>query len=187
MDRAGTGGAESLSTLLQVERDRLLDGVEGERLDQMHAAEEQGRVYAAWNAVCDGTREGDHVTGLCYLARENKLLVYMDSPSWTQEMTMLREIIRARMERAGAKVDGLIFKTSAAGYRSAGERRGDAARTAHDRAASSPAPVPLSEEERGEVDSLTDGIGDEHLRRALKKAMVASLEWSKSKEIANAS
>lgn len=43
-----------------------------------------------------GTREGRHVTGLRYLPESNELLVYLDSPSWTQEMTLLREIIRAR-------------------------------------------------------------------------------------------
>ncbi len=31
-------------------------------------------------------------------------------------MTLLREIIRARMERAGAHVDGLVFKTTAPGH-----------------------------------------------------------------------
>ena len=45
------------------------------------------------------------MTGLRYLPESNELLVYLDSPSWTQEMTLLREIIRARMERAGAHVD----------------------------------------------------------------------------------
>ncbi|MFR3878138.1 MAG: hypothetical protein ACLTYW_08320 [Collinsella sp.] len=53
------------------------------------------------------------MTGLRYLPESNELLVYLDSPSWTQEMTLLREIIRARMERAGAHVDGLVFKTTA--------------------------------------------------------------------------
>ena len=73
-----------------------------ERRAQMEAAEESRAVYRAWNAVCSGTREGRHVTGLRYLPESNELLVYLDSPSWTQEMTLLREIIRARMERAGA-------------------------------------------------------------------------------------
>lgn len=56
------------------------------------------------------------MTGLRYLPESNELLVYLDSPSWTQEMTLLREIIRARMERAGAHVDGLVFKTTAPGH-----------------------------------------------------------------------
>lgn len=72
-----------------------------ERLERMRKAEAARGVYRAWNAVCGGTREGEHVTGLRYLSDQNKLLVYLDDAVWTQEMTMLREIIRARMEREG--------------------------------------------------------------------------------------
>ncbi len=82
----------------------------------MEAAEQSRAIYRAWNTVCAGTREGRHVTGLRYLPEPNELLVYLDSPSWTQEMTLLREIIRARMERVGAHVDGLVFKTTAPGH-----------------------------------------------------------------------
>ena len=38
-------------------------------------------MYRAWNAVCGGTREGGHVTGLRYLPESNKLLVYADEPA----------------------------------------------------------------------------------------------------------
>ena len=85
---------------LDAERQRILAAATPERRAQMEAAEESRAVYRAWNAVCSGTREGRHVTGLRYLPESNELLVYLDSPSWTQEMTLLREIIRARMERA---------------------------------------------------------------------------------------
>ena len=105
----------AFSGFLNAERQRILAAATPERRAQMEAAEESRAVYRAWNAVCSGTREGRHVTGLRYLPESNELLVYLDSPSWTQEMTLLREIIRARMERAGAHVDGLVFKTTAPG------------------------------------------------------------------------
>ena len=91
----------AFSGFLNAERQRILAAATPERRAQMEAAEESRAVYRAWNAVCSGTREGRHVTGLRYLPESNELLVYLDSPSWTQEMTLLREIIRARMERAG--------------------------------------------------------------------------------------
>ena len=117
---------------LDAERQRILAAATPERRAQMEAAEESRAVYHAWNAVCSGTREGRHVTGLRYLPESNELLVYLDSPSWTQEMTLLREIIRARMERAGAHVDGLVFKTTAAGSACRPKR----CRTCRDRAPS---------------------------------------------------
>lgn len=91
----------AFSGFLNAERQRILAAATPKRRAQMEAAEESRTVYRAWNAVCSGTREGRHVTGLRYLPESNELLVYLDSPSWTQEMTLLREIIRARMERAG--------------------------------------------------------------------------------------
>lgn len=87
----------AFSGFLNAERQRILASATPERRAQMEAAEESRTVYRAWNAVCSGTREGRHVTGLRYLPESNELLVYLDSPSWTQEMTLLREIIRARM------------------------------------------------------------------------------------------
>ena len=143
---------------------------------QMEAAEESRAVYRAWNAVCSGTREGRHVTGLRYLPESNELLVYLDSPSWTQEMTLLREIIRARMERAGAHVDGLVFKTTAPGHTppAAKERLRPAATERP------PAPhADLSDAERTEIERQVAPIEDQKLREALENAMRASAEWAK--------
>ena len=83
----------------------------------MLAAERTREVYRAWNAVCAHTREGSHATGLHYRPETNELIVYMDSAAWTQEMTMLREIIRARIV-TGVDVAGLVFMTSKEGYAS---------------------------------------------------------------------
>ena len=140
----------AFSGFLNAERQRILAAATPERRAQMEAAEESRAVYRAWNAVCSGTREGRHVTGLRYLPESNELLVYLDSPSWTQEMTLLREIIRARMERAGAHVDG------------------------------PPAPhADLSDAERTEIERQVAPIEDQKLREALENAMRASAEWAK--------
>ena len=165
------------------ERSRLLTDASEERVEQFHAAEGRRRVYEAWNTVCGGTREGSHVTGLHYVAESNKLIVYMDSAAWVQEMTMLREIIRARMEMVGVKVDGIVFRTSREGYHPSQRTFATARRDAGSDVASSDGPrEDLTAEERAEVSRMAAQIDDPKLKKALEKAMVASLEWSKATE-----
>ncbi|MDO4436535.1 MAG: DciA family protein [Coriobacteriaceae bacterium] len=133
--RPGTGGLRStgggragknegrlnatagLGDFINAERSRLFDGATPERRAQFKQAERRRDVYQAWNAVCANTREGKHVTGLHFVAERNELVVYTDGASWTQELTMMREIIRARMERAGAAVDSILVKTTRPNYR----------------------------------------------------------------------
>lgn len=166
----------AFSGFLNAERQRILAAATPERRAQMEAAEESRAVYRAWNAVCSGTREERHVTGLRYLPESNELLVYLDSPSWTQEMTLLREIIRARMERAGAHVDGLVFKTTAPGHTPpAAKERLHPATTERP-----PAPhTDLDDAEREEIERQVAPIEDQKLREALENAMRASAEWAK--------
>ena len=148
----------AFSGFLNAERQRILAAATPERRAQMEAAE---------------------VTGLRYLPESNELLVYLDSPSWTQEMTLLREIIRARMERAGAHVDGLVFKTTAPGHTPpAAKQRLRPATTERP-----PAPhADLSEAERTEIERQVAPIEDQKLREALENAMRASAEWAKGVE-----
>ena len=73
-------GTVAFGGFLDAERQRILAAATPERRAQMEAAEESRAVYRAWNAVCSGTREGRHVTGLRYLPESNELLVYLDSP-----------------------------------------------------------------------------------------------------------
>ncbi len=170
-------GTVAFGGFLDAERQRILAAATPERRAQMEAAEESRAVYRAWNAVCSGTREGRHVTGLRYLPESNELLVYLDSPSWTQEMTLLREIIRVRMERVGAHVDGLVFKTTAPGHNTppAAKERLRPSETERP-----PAPhADLSGAERAEIERQVSPIEDQKLREALENAMRASAEWAK--------
>lgn len=174
-----------LDAYLGGERRRIIDAATPERLEQMHAAERTREVYRAWNAVCGGTREGGHVTGLRYLPESNKLLVYADAPAWTQELTMLREIIRTRMAREGVDLDGFVFRTSRPGY------GGEAVQRKHRPQASTPvrpsvAPhAALSQEEDAALDAAVAPLEDKRLRDALKSAMRASLEWKKGQSAGN--
>lgn len=105
-----------LGDFINSERSRLFDGATPERRRQFEQAERRHDIYRAWNQICANTREGRHVTGLHYVAERDELIVYADGASWTQELTMMREIIRARMERLGGAVGNIVVKTTRPGY-----------------------------------------------------------------------
>lgn len=186
-DRAGE--THSLADFLPAERRRIMDGASETRRAQMRAAEARGRVFQAWNDVCAGTREGAHVTGLHYAAESDELIVYADGATWVAELTMMREIIRARMHLRGVDVSDIKVLRSREDY----IRRQPSASPAASAAAAHPAARPprkeaaphrkeaaphrsLSAAEERALDDEVSAIGDTRLRDALKNAIRASLE-----------
>ncbi len=105
-----------LGEFINSEKMRLFDGATPERQAQFRKAERRHVIFQAWNKVCAGTREGKHVTGLHYVAERDELIVYTDGASWTQELTMMREIIRARMDACGGAVGNIVVKTTRPGF-----------------------------------------------------------------------
>lgn len=105
-----------LGEFIGSERMRLFDAATPERQAQFRKAERRHVIFRAWNKVCGGTREGKHVTGLHYVAERDELIVYTDGASWTQELTMMREIIRARMDACGGSVGNIVVKTTRPGF-----------------------------------------------------------------------
>lgn len=194
-----SGETRGLGGYLAEERSRLFDGASPKKREQMLAAERTREVYRAWNAVCAHTREGSHATGLHYRPETNELIVYMDSAAWTQEMTMLREIIRARMAATGVDVAGLVFMTSKEGYASRASSaaagtsgladspaKGPAGSSSAHRAAKTPPPhKDLTPAESAVIDREVSGIKDQRLQEALKSAMKASFEWRKGLDAQN--
>ena len=176
-----TGATVGLSDLMSSERGRLLDHADDTRREQLRAAERQRAVFRAWNEVCANTREGRHVTGLKYLPETNGLLVYAEAGPWATELSMMREVIRARMAVKGVEVSDLIFKTSRGGYATAAERgtRGTAP-LVPDGAKGTVPPVPLTDEESMQLDAAVEPVEDARLKQALRNAMAASVEWKKS-------
>ena len=183
-DRAGE--THSLADFLPAERRRIMDGASETRRAQMRAAEARGRVFQAWNDVCAGTREGAHVTGLHYAAESDELIVYADGATWVAELTMMREIIRARMHLRGVDVSDIKVLRSREDYIRRQPPASPAATAAAvamsgTRSAGSPrkeaAPHRgLSAAEERALDDEVSAIGDTRLRDALKNAMRASLE-----------
>ena len=86
---------------------------------------------------------------------------------------MLREIIRARMERAG-----VVLETSRKDY----EARPYANRATPPIVPPVPRRTPLTTEEEDRLDRDVSPIVDDRLREALKKAMKSSMEWKKGQE-----
>lgn len=178
-DEQRSGESHSLADFLPAERRRIMDGASKARQEQMRAAEATREVYRAWNEVCANTREGSHVTGLHYVPESNELIVYADGSSWVGELTMMREIIRARMYRCGADVSNIKVLLSRGDHRPARPNR-----TASDRAAKKRKTVSnahrLSAAEEAALDEEVSPIEDDRLRQALKSAMKASLEYKVS-------
>lgn len=115
-EKGRLNGTAGLGDFINSECSRLFDGASPERRRQFRQAERRHEVYHAWNQICANTREGKHVTGLHYVPERDELVVYTDGASWTQELTMMREIIRARMERLGGAVSNIVVKTSRPGF-----------------------------------------------------------------------
>lgn len=177
------GGTFELNGYAALARRQIFDAAPPEQQARMRAAEKARGIYRAWNAVCAGTREGEHVTGLRYLSDENELLVYTDGAAWTQEFTMLREIIRARMGHEGADIARIRFRTSKAGFTK--KFASGAGRLPADAAVPKKPTVErheLTPAQDAEISEYVSGISDERLRKALKSAWKASAECSVTKK-----
>ena len=98
------GATQGLGSILEQERRRIYDDATPAKREAFLEAERAREVYRAWNTVCARTREGQHVCGLHFVPETRELIVYVDGSSWVNELTVLREIIRARMEACGVRV-----------------------------------------------------------------------------------
>lgn len=150
-----------------------MDGASPLRRDQMRAAEASRDVYRAWNEVCAATREAAHVTGLHYAPESNELIVYADDATWVSELTMMREIIRARMHRRGVSIADIKVRRSREGFERRYRPRDE--RPARDGKSSVPR-TPLTASQEMALDEEVSPISDTKLREALKNAMKASFE-----------
>lgn len=178
-----TGETRNLADFLPAERRRIMDGANETRREQMRAAEARRDVYRAWNEVCSGTREGAHVTGLHYVPENNELIVYADGSAWVAELSMMREIIRARMYRLGVDIAQIKVQLTKPGYAAPGLSAKASPSAPSRPAKKAPVPrCPLSESASRALDATLAPIEDPRLRDALKKAMKASLEHKITKD-----
>lgn len=138
---------------------------------------DRSRVATAWGQVAGETVSG-HTTG-AHL-RQGELLIYVDSPVWATELSALSEPYRVAInEHMGRNlVRSVRFAVSRKVEQEREWARRDDERTefyAQDKVES----VPLTDNERAQVEASAKSIPDAELREAVIRATVADLEWKK--------
>lgn len=175
------GATQGLGSILEQEKRRIYDDAAPAKREAFLEAERAQEVYRAWNTVCARTREGQHVCGLHFVPETRELIVYVDGSSWVNELTVLREIIRARMEACGVCVSALVFKLSRKGYEPS-RVTSSAAAGAKSSVRTAPPHAELSHADLAAIDARASRIKDEGLQRALKSAMGAGLSLDKARK-----
>lgn len=142
----------------------------------------QARVAAVWAKVA-GASVDQHTTG-AHL-RDGELVVFVDSPVWASELSALSEHYREALEKEIGKdtVHSVRFAVS----RRVDQKRAEETRQAEEekeKSADQVPSVPLTEQERAQVEASAAVIENDELREAAIRATVADLEWKKGIELA---
>lgn len=136
------------------------------------------RATAAWNEVV-GPEIVRHTHGSAL--RDGELLVFVDSPVWANELSVMAEHLRERLNEALG--EELVRSVRFAVSKRVAEER--SARAAEEERREAYAPdearsVPLTAQERAQVEYVASSISDEGLREAAIRAMTRHLEWKKA-------
>jgi hypothetical protein len=118
--------------------------------------------------------------------RDGTLLVYVDSPVWANELSVMAEQYRQRLNEVLGKelVRAIRFTVS----RKVGEEK---RRIAHEEAVEAfyepdeTPSAPLSDQERAQVEHVAAEIDDEELRETVIKAITGHLERKKGTQLQN--
>jgi hypothetical protein len=137
----------------------------------------QARVMDAWAEVA-GHSVLAHTTG-AHL-REGELVIHVDSPVWATELSALSENYRGAVnEKLGKEmVRAVRFSVSRKVAQQRAESQRESEAEASYREDDVPS-VPLTDNERAQIEASVSGIGDSELREAVLRATVADLEWKK--------
>jgi hypothetical protein len=144
-----------------------------------HGRRHEGEVVAAWPAAC-GEEIAAHT--LCHSFKEGELLVFVDTPTWANELSLMAEELRGRLDGVvpDAGVREIRFVVS--------KRVADAARAADEERLTTAGPdadvvpAPLSDEELAEIERASKGIADADLRAAAEALMRRDMELKKGRE-----
>ncbi len=148
------------------------------KLDRANkGAYQQVMASRAWESVA-GQATLAHTTG-AHL-REGEMVVFVDSPLWATELTSLSEQYRQALNTEIGKevVKSVRFTVSRKVQEH--QRREAAEKEAGEFYSEDKVdPVPLTDEERRQVESSAAAIEDEELREAVLRATIADLQWKK--------
>jgi hypothetical protein len=154
------------------------------RLDKTGEGRERSRAIAAWRQVA-GAEVFSHARG--FALRDGELLVFVDSSTWANELSVLSEHYRTAVnERLGKEAVGSMrFAVSKKVAQETGFEREDEAAEAESRRDRVP-PVPLTANEREQLSLMAAAVKSEKLRETVVAAATAHLEWRKGIEAHNA-
>ena len=154
------------------------------RLDRTGEVAGKARAIAAWRNVA-GDEIAAHARG--FALRDRELLVFVDSPVWANELSVLSENYRVAVnERLGKELVGSIRFTVSRKVEEGladdaeDDRRDEAVRRDLVR------PIKATEAEVEGVRRMAATVSNPALREAVVAAAVAHLEWRKGIEAHNA-
>ena len=144
----------------------------------------QAAIIDAWPSIT-GEKIAGHtrVEGL----REGELLVSVDSAVWANELSLMGEKLRSRLNRnVGQELVRSIRFTVSQSVEEERDERGIEAEADRRYGGAKVEPIALTDEEMLIVERSIEGIADEELRSAAQKATIRDLEWKKGLEALNA-
>lgn len=153
----------------------------------LRAADPRGRRFSAsliqaWERIA-GPEVAKHSVGGAM--REGELLVYVDTPAWANELTLMSEQYRQRLnEELGKELVKSLRFTVSRRTSEARERDAEEAGTAEAYRVKRVEPVPLTATELAQVEFAAAPVKDEGLRKAATSAMIRHLEWQKGRRAA---
>jgi hypothetical protein len=154
------------------------------RLDHSGEGRERARAVTAWRHVA-GSEVFAHARG--FALRDGELLVFVDTSTWANELSVLSEHYRKAVnERIGKEAVGSMrFAVSKRIAEEASLDAEDAAADA-DREVDLVEPVALSETEREQLALMAAAVKSDKLRETVIAAASAHLQWRKGIEARNA-
>ncbi|MEG2273633.1 MAG: hypothetical protein RSC05_15315, partial [Acinetobacter sp.] len=118
-------------------------------------------------------------TNAVYIMKKNDiktLIVYVDESIFSAELNARRELIKLQfLQHFNEKLDAFEIYISRGDYKKNHPFKKEEEPAYIDRAE----PVALSLEEKQEFEAALGHIDNEHLKQALKKALMSDLEWKK--------
>jgi hypothetical protein len=154
------------------------------RLDRSGEGMRQARAVAAWRDAA-GAEVASHARG--FALRGSELLVFVDSSTWANELSVLAEHYRQAVNgRIGKEAVGSIrFSVSKRVSEEVAWEGADAA--AVDAVTGGRvAPVPATETEVAQIRHMAAAVKTERVREAVVAAAIRNLEWRKGMEAQNA-
>jgi len=154
------------------------------RMDRTGQGAAKARAVSAWRSAA-GEEVYAHARG--FALRDDELMVFVDSPVWANELSVLAEHYRTAVnERIGKEVVGSIRFTVSRKVSEELTRDSEDESLSVAVAAQKVVPGRASETEMEQVRQMAAVVTNEELREVVIAAAIAHLEWCKGIDARNA-